>query len=239
MSNTYLGYCQRCDGYGRVQYYSETCTACDAIDKFQRIVDRDAYGHLALSRADIVRVTNAYKIIKGKNGTPHIAGKLAEMVQTELRRPKQVRTQRNVIKRREMEAEYRNLSQSRERRDCAVVAHAAAVGCSYAEAHARLKAAGRKDNQGTYQYTSHAAVKMAGKELVQIPQRQFIDRYPGVHKGLRNVTTHHMDRFPEVWADGRTYLVHVRGHILCVKNGKVLDWSRNKALRVVDIYEVK
>lgn len=144
------------------------------------------------------------------------------------------------ITRRGMEVEFTGLTNSRgqERADCAVLAVAAATGKAYHEAHAALKAAGRKDRCGTHVATTEQAMRAAGKTLRHVSPQYFISRYPGVHKTLRSVTTHHMDRFPEVWRDGKTYLIRVRGHILCVVNGRCLDWSRNKALRVVSILEV-
>lgn len=35
-----------------------------------------------------------------------------------------------------------------------------------------------------------------------------------------------------------TFIVFVRAHVLCVKDGVVLDWARGRGLRVKDVYRV-
>jgi len=125
-----------------------------------------------------------------------------------------------------------------ENNDCAVVAVAIVCGVSYDVAHAELKRCGRKDRQGTYNSITQQAVKNLGKELKFIPSHEFIRTYPGVHSKLRHVTTHHPRRFPKSFDKSKTYLWSVRGHILAVKDGTVIDWSINKAKHVYSIYEV-
>ena len=65
-----------------------------------------------------------------------------------------------------------------------------------------------------------------------------IARYPGAHKALRNVTTHHPERFSDVWRDGKTYLMYTRGHVLAIVNGVNHDWTRGRAKRCKALYEV-
>lgn len=127
---------------------------------------------------------------------------------------------------------------SRETNDCAVVAVAAACGVSYDEAHGVLAAAGRKNRKGTYPCLTYAAIAHFGFKLTRVPPEHFISRYPGVHSKLRSVTTHHMDRFPRVWADGHTYLIHVTRHVLAVVDGVNMDWSRGCAKRAQRIYRL-
>ena len=55
---------------------------------------------------------------------------------------------------------------------------------------------------------------------------------------LKGVTTHHMDRFNKVWADGNTYMVRIEGHILTVVNGVSHDWTRGRAKRVTNIWKI-
>lgn len=126
-----------------------------------------------------------------------------------------------------------------ENADCAVVAVAAATGVDYKTAHAALEARGRKPRKGTPMDITHAALRDLGFVAVRVDPRNFIDQYPGAHKNLRSVTTHHPARFGSVWTNGKTYLFRTRGHILTVRNGQNLDHTRGRACRVIVLYEVK
>lgn len=136
-------------------------------------------------------------------------------------------------------AEYDSLrAASDERADCAVVAVAAATGATYATVKAIMAAFGRKANKGTAMEITRATLTHFGRSLRRVDPQHFISRYPGGHVRLRSVTTHHPDRFPRVWADGKTYLMRTRQHILCIKDGRNLDWTRGRAIRAHDILEV-
>lgn len=139
-------------------------------------------------------------------------------------------------------AEFDALSQESsklgELNDCSVKAVALAAGIPYSEAHARMKAEGRKPRRGVHSWSAGQALLKMGFLLKHIRPGYFIERYPGSHKSLLHVTTHHPDRFNEVWSDGRTYLIRTRGHVLVVKDGKNYDWTRGSARRVVSIHEV-
>jgi len=125
-----------------------------------------------------------------------------------------------------------------EHNDCAVVAVAAACGVTYDAAHAMLAKVGRKNRHGTYPRHTHAAVFQFGFTLTRVSAFDFISRYPKAHQVLRSVTTHHPDRFKSVWQDGETYIIHTRSHVLAVRNGVNVDWTRGRAKRAVDIYRV-
>lgn len=146
------------------------------------------------------------------------------------------------IKKIDRHSHYEDLRRSAnelgEKDDCGVKAVAVACDISYEKAHAMLKEEGRKDRNGTaFRFTERVCAKL-GKKLVRIHSCDFIDKYPGAHSKLKNVTTHHPRRFNSVWKDGKTYLFLTSGHILAVKDGVVIDWSVNNSLRVVYIYEV-
>lgn len=125
-----------------------------------------------------------------------------------------------------------------EDKDCAVVAVAAACGVSYAKAHATLKELGRKDKSSTRTAIIHKGVKALGKELKLVHAHSFISQYPAAHRVLKGVTSHHPDRFPDVWRNGKTYLLYTHAHVVAVVNGMNCDWSRGRALRIKTIYEV-
>lgn len=134
---------------------------------------------------------------------------------------------------------YRDLnSKSFDRNDCAVIAIAAATGLSYEAAHSLAKAAGRKNGRGIRQAQTMAALAAAGKTTVELEPLDFIKKYPRPHQILKSVTTHHPDRFPDVWKDGNTYLLFTRGHVLAVVNGVNCDWTRGRAKRIRWIYRV-
>ena len=125
-----------------------------------------------------------------------------------------------------------------DRNDCAVVAVAAACDVPYSVAHAALAAQGRKQFRGTRTGMTHAAVRALGFDVREVSAEAMIKQYPGSHKNLRNVTTHHPERFHAVWADGRRYLFTVAGHVLAVVNGQNCDWTKGRAKRVLWICEV-
>lgn len=125
-----------------------------------------------------------------------------------------------------------------ENKDCSVKAVALAAGVTYAEAHAAMKAQGRKDRKGAYNDQINKAVESFGKKLVRINLRSKIDQYPGVHKNLRNVTTFHPARFPKAWEDNKTYIAYISGHVLTIINGKTVDWTASRAKQIYAMYEV-
>jgi hypothetical protein len=126
-----------------------------------------------------------------------------------------------------------------ERNDCSVVAVAAVCGVSYADAHAALAKRGRKHKRGVYNSIIIDAVLGFSKTLERIDPKSIISSYPGIHKTLQNVTTHHPRRFPGSFNPSKCYLLFIKGHVLAVMGGEVNDWTINKAKRVIAIYEVK
>lgn len=147
-----------------------------------------------------------------------------------------------LSKRYEYSEEFLSISKEsslyREKSDCAVKAVAVACDVSYGKAHRVLKELGRKNRQGTYFHMTKAACEKLGFKLISRDPREFIFKYPKAHHVLKSVTTNHPDRFPNTWRDGKTYLFRVNGHILAVKNGVNCDWSRGRAKRCRNIYEV-
>lgn len=126
-----------------------------------------------------------------------------------------------------------------ENNDCAVKAVALAANVPYAMAHSTLELMGRKRRCGTYTFDTRRAMKALGYDMVVVDPSTFIKQYPKPHCDvLKGCTTHHMDRFHKVWANGKTYMIVVPGHILTVINGVNHDWTQGKAKRVQTIYEI-
>lgn len=139
-------------------------------------------------------------------------------------------------------ADFLNLQQvSRsmgEDNDCAVKAVAIVTGLSYAEAHKRLAAKGRKARHGTPMHMILAAVREAGKNITTVQQTSITHLYPGKHASKLHVTSYQPARFPKAWKNGKTYLMLTRGHILAVVDGTVHDWSIGRSLDCITLYEI-
>lgn len=126
----------------------------------------------------------------------------------------------------------------RESNDCSVISTALACGIPYDEAHAMLAAAGRKDGKGLQTFAQLKAIQDAGFRYAEVHRRDFIEQYPKAHHVLKNVTTHHPERFNSVWADGSNYLLFSRGHVSAVVDGQLIDWAARRQLKVISIYRV-
>lgn len=124
--------------------------------------------------------------------------------------------------------------------DCAVKTVAVACDVPYATAHATLKALGRKDRARTPLHMVLQAAQQLGVKLTRVYASEMLQRYPGRHKTIANVTTHHPQRFPEVWAQG-TYIMLVSGgsHVLCVKDGQVHDWTAGRSRQCCGLWLVE
>ena len=126
-----------------------------------------------------------------------------------------------------------------ENNDCTVVAIAATTGVTYDEAHAACAKFGRKQCKGMMRSSMHQALQSLGFELVPVLAPHIIAKYPGNHKNLGSVTTHHPARFNSVWRDGNNYLLHQKGHVSACVNGELHDWAVGRMKRVVAIYKVQ
>ena len=130
-----------------------------------------------------------------------------------------------------------------EKDDCSVIAVASACSVTYTEAHAALEKAGRKQGKATPISVTEEALRSLGfsaKMMLGREVRKNIDTYPHPHNHLKNVTTHHPRRFPEVWENYHPNMLwFTRDHVLSVKDGKVQDWSINNSLRVTQIWLVE
>ena len=126
-----------------------------------------------------------------------------------------------------------------EANDCSVRAIAAIVG-SYEAAHKMMLLHGRESGKGASHTSIFNALLELGLKTTRVSIRSFIEKYPTAHRNaLKNVTTHHMERFPAVWKDGCTYLVFTKGHVLAVINGENVDATKGKAIRANEIYLVE
>ncbi len=125
-----------------------------------------------------------------------------------------------------------------EANDCSVKTIAVVCNISYEEAHEACKLQGRKAGGAMVTGSILDAIQMLGFKTTSIKKTAFIDNYPGCHSNLKHVTTYHPKRFSEVWADGKVYVMFVKGHVLAIENGIMHDWSASRVLRAKSIYEV-
>lgn len=129
-----------------------------------------------------------------------------------------------------------------ETNDCAVKAIALVCDVPYEIAHAVCKKLGRKDRDGTQNWITQRAIMALGFGFRQWSfqeRHNMIRSYPGAHKNLHSITSHHMRRFPAAWAGcHRNMIMGNNWHIWAVKNGVCEDWSVNRSLRVDYIWEV-
>ena len=111
-----------------------------------------------------------------------------------------------------------------ETRDCGVKALAVVTGISYSEAHAILKRNGRIDRDGTPNAITRKCLRLLGykTEVVAVKAR----------------TVRTLER--EINDPYNTYLVWVScgRHILGMRNGKVVDWTKNRLHRIHKIERV-
>lgn len=129
--------------------------------------------------------------------------------------------------------------EKQETNDCGVKAMSVAYGITYEQALNESIVAGRRKGKGTPFAVFDVVARAHGFKLESVKPSEFIERYPGVHKtALKNVTTHHPDRFKAVWADGETYLLFSRAHVSACVDGVVHDWARGRAKRVWQIKRV-
>lgn len=147
------------------------------------------------------------------------------------------------IKRTESSSELKVLGEDsralNENKDCTVKALALVCNISYKDAHATMKRLGRKDGRGIpMRRVLKEALAAHGFKSRLVPSYDMIKQYPGCHKNLQSVTTHHPARFPKVWKDGRNYLFFVARHVAAVIDGRTHDWTEGRAKRCEDIYEI-
>lgn len=139
------------------------------------------------------------------------------------------------------EAVARDAKVLNETKDCAVKAVALITGVSYAMAWDALDRAGRKARKGTPTQIIFAGLRLLGYEATRMPflqTREIVKSYPGVHKNLKNITTHHPRRFKKAWANQPNLLMLTDRHIAAFIDGEVHDWSANNALRVTGLFYV-
>jgi hypothetical protein len=124
-----------------------------------------------------------------------------------------------------------------ENNDCTVKAIAITTGIEYKKVHAALKSVGRRNGKGATIWQMQQACKSLGYEMVSVPKKNFLEQYPK-SANLKNITTHHPEKFHKVWKDGKKYIFSTAKHVAAVIDGVNHDWTVGRSLRVQVVYEV-
>lgn len=131
-----------------------------------------------------------------------------------------------IVPAKQFEEEFKRMQDAayklNETRDCAVKATAFACEISYEETHAALKAVGRKHRKGTPNHLTRKVIKKHGLKT---------EKYEHRAKTVRTLAR-------ELRFVRGTFLVWTHGHILCIKNGKVMDWTKGRLHRVLFVERV-
>lgn len=110
----------------------------------------------------------------------------------------------------------------RDDNDCAVYAVHVATGVEYREVLLAFTRAGRKRGKGTPFHITSKVLETLGWKLADVTER-----YSHV-KTVRRTG----NKLPE----SHTYLVRVYRHILCIRDGDVMDWTKERLHQVKRIY---
>jgi hypothetical protein len=110
----------------------------------------------------------------------------------------------------------------KEKNDCAVRAVALACSVSYGVAHTTLGMNGRKDGGRTEDHIIFRSIHQLG-----FTYRKF---------KVKSKTIRALEK--ELPAEG-AFLVRVRGHILCIRDGVNHDWAQGRLHRIMVVHQIQ
>lgn len=105
---------------------------------------------------------------------------------------------------------------------CTVVALSVCCNQSFGKAYHTMKRLGRPDRKGATYGLIYKAVEFFGYKAEKVD-------------GLYNKQVKSLSK---LLPSTGFYMVHVRGHVLAYRNGKVEDWSEGRALRIIDVRKI-
>lgn len=118
---------------------------------------------------------------------------------------------------------YINARGKRTGADCTVKALAAFFDLSYGKAHRTMRKAGRQDRQGSNVYTISKAIEILTGEDCESIKGKFVESTQG-----QKLMT--LNQFCKANPRGSFYVI-VSGHALCVRDGRLIDWTADSAGR--------
>lgn len=111
----------------------------------------------------------------------------------------------------------------KDRNFCTVVALAVTCQQSFGKAYHTMKRLGRQDTKGAQYGLIYKAVDILGFKA---------EKVNGLYgKQVKSVT--------KLLPSTGLYMVHVRGHVLAVRNGEVIDWTEGRAHRIIRVYKIE
>jgi len=111
-----------------------------------------------------------------------------------------------------------------EANDCAVIAVSLSTGIPYDEAHALLKAAGRKNRKGISPILYMSAIRQLGFTVTPIK--------------LQSKTVRTIERELAKYWGGVKILVGIRRHVLTWDGNEIADWTAGRNHRIRDVYVI-
>lgn len=112
---------------------------------------------------------------------------------------------------------------------CSVIAVATICRISFGKARMKLSEMGRQHRRGSITPWINSVIQKRGYNL------EFMQSDYAVWKN--EFEGHHVKTMPKKLPKG-DYLIYVRGHVLAMVDGKINDWSEDRALRVKSVYKV-
>jgi hypothetical protein len=110
----------------------------------------------------------------------------------------------------------------RERADCGVFTVAAACAVSYEDAHAVLMRCGRRSRKGTHHWILGEAIHRLGF-------------FMHASKAVKSLTIRTIERELTYGV----YVILVRGHWACLRNGQIIDWSEGSCRHIIAVHRIK
>jgi hypothetical protein len=119
----------------------------------------------------------------------------------------------------------------REANDCSVCAVSVACQIPYKEAHEYLRSLGRPKGRGWYWRTHLRGQRLISGYVDNLKRIGF--EHEQIEFKSKTVAT-----IGKELREGH-YLVHVKGHVLALVNGKVEDWSEGRRHRILNVVRIK
>jgi hypothetical protein len=126
-----------------------------------------------------------------------------------------------------MEAQ-KNSNDLFENNDCAVMAVSLATSTPYPKVHSMFQAAGRKNRGCSNDVITEWVVRQLGFSFYRIEK----DKWAHIGKTVRTFERN-------IKQQSHPFMIWVRGHVLCMKQKTVLDWSQGRCNRIGRITAIK
>lgn len=125
-----------------------------------------------------------------------------------------------------------------ETNDCTVIAIAAVAGISYETSHRLLAKVGRKPRKGTTIFAVKKALSSAGLSFKEVYNKKnpSLKEYPWM---ARIKTMKDAGTLIDFFAKDKRFLIFTSSHVAAAKDGKVLDYTKERRHRPLSIYEIE